>query len=176
MNKYFYGIGEVVFQKLTTDRINEAANLIYNTYQSEKIWLSYSKEQVIDELMSSFTNLVYRPNFFIALQNNMMIGIASYMWSHTSSCVLELSFGTVHPDFQRKGIGQHLTYLRLREIIEKSSEDSVVITVSRRPKLFEKFNFTTSFMVKNEKEDSSFMFCKVVDLPDYKSIKLIANE
>src|ERR1035437_79814 len=142
MTKYFDGIGEVVFQKLTTDKINESADLIYNTYQAEKIWVDYPKEQVIDELMCPFSNLVYKPSYFIALQNNVVIGIASYMWSHTSSNVLELSFNTVNPDFQRKGIGQHLVYLRLKEIIEQGNDDSVVITVTRKPKLFEKFNFT----------------------------------
>lgn len=171
MKKTFEGIGEVSFEKLTIGKINELTDLIYETYQREGIWLTYSKVDIEEELVCSFTNLNYKPTYYIAIFNNKIIGCGSWMWSHTSSNILELSFGTVHPDFQRKGIGKHLTYLRLKEIIETSNKDSVVVTSSRRPKFFEKLNFKHSFTFPNENEESFFMFCKIIDLPNYESIK-----
>lgn len=170
IKKHFEGIGEITFEKLTIRKINELTDLIWETYQKEGIWLTYSKEEIEQELISSFTNVVYRPAFYIASLNNKIIGCGSWLWSHTSSNVLELSFGTVHPDYQRKGIGKYLTFLRLQEIIKVSNEDSVVVTSSRRPNFFEGLNFKHAFDFKNEKEQSYFMYCKVVDLPMYEEI------
>ncbi len=172
MKKHFEGIGEVTFEKLSVSRINELTELIHETYQREKIWVSYSKEQIETELLCAFTNLNYKPTYYIAILNDKIIGCGSFMWSHTSSNVFELSFGTVHPDYQRKGIGKALTSLRLTEIIQISNEDSVVVTVSRRPKFFEQYNFKTHFDLKNENELSYFMSCKVIDLHNYKTTKL----
>lgn len=170
MKKHFEGVGEVTFEKLTIRKINELTDLIYDTYQKEGIWLTYSKEQIEEELICSFTNINYKPIYYIASFNEKIIGCGSWMWSHTSSNVLELSFGTVHHDYQRKGIGKHLTYLRLKEIIEIGNKDSVVVTVSRRPQFFETLNFKHSFDFKNENEQSYFMYCKVVDLQMYNEI------
>lgn len=170
IKKHFERIGEVTFEKLTIRKINELTDLIYDTYQKEGIWLTYSKEQIEEELICSFTNLNYCPTYYIALFNDKIIGCGSWMWSHTSSNILELSFGTVHPDFQRQGIGKYLTYLRLKEIIEISNKDSVVVTSSRLPVFFEKLNFKHSFSFPNENEESHFMFCKVMDLPIYEKI------
>jgi N-acetylglutamate synthase-like GNAT family acetyltransferase len=153
----------ITFDKLKLTQINEAADLIHYTYQNEGIWLAYKKEDAIEELMCSFSNLVYKPTYFVALHNNKIIGLASYMWSHCSSNVYELSFGTVHPGWQRMGIGQELTRLRLKEIIEVNNE-SLITTVSRRPTLFEKFNFKTVCSIQNEHEESAYMICKSEDL------------
>lgn len=154
----------ITFGKLPITKINEAAEFIYNTYQKEGIWLNYTLEETIEELMCSFSNLVYRPTYFVAYSpDNKIIGIGSYLWSHCSSNVFELSFGTVHPDYQRRGIGQYLTYLRLKEIVDGHS-DAIIITVARRPKLFEKFNFKTVCKIKNEDEDSDFMICSAIDI------------
>lgn len=169
-SKLFETIGMVKFEKLSIGKINELTDLIYDTYQREGIWLSYSKKEIEEELLCSFTNLNYKPTYYIAIFDGKIIGCASFMFSHTSSNIFELSFGTVNPDYQRKGIGQHLTNLRLKEIIEISNSSTVVITSARRPKFFEKYNFKVAFSFLNEKEESSFMFCKVVDLPNYKEI------
>ncbi len=171
MEKEIEGIGKVIFEKLSIGKINELTDLIHETYQREGIWLTYSKNDIEEELVCSFTNLNYKPTYYIALFNDKIIGCGSFMWSHTSSNVFELSFGTVHPDFQKKGIGKQLTSLRLKEIIEISNEDTVIVTVSRRPKFFEQFNFKTSFLIQNEKEASSFMFVKVTDLYNYANVK-----
>ena len=170
MTKNFKNVGDVNFEKLTIRKINELTDLIWNTYQREGIWLTYSKADIEEELICSFTNINYRPTYYIALLDGKIIGCGSWLWSHTSSNVLELSFGTVHHDYQRKGIGKYLTYLRLKEIIEKSNSDPVVVTSSRRPKFFEALNFKHSFDFKNENEQSYFMYCKVVDLPMYNEI------
>ena len=170
MEKYFEGVGTVKFEKLTIGKINELTDLIYDVYQKEGIWLTYSKDDIEQELVSSFTNYNYKATYYIAIFDGKIIGCGSYMYSHTSSNILELSFGTVHWDFQRKGIGQYLTYLRLKEIIETSNKDSVVVTSSRRPKFFEKLNFKHAFNFLNEDEESYFMFCRVVDLDIYKEL------
>ena len=161
----FKDVGEVTFEKLSLCRIDEAAELIYYTYQKEGIWLEYMKEEAMEELICSFTNSVYKPTFFIALLDGKMIGIASYMWSHCSSHIFELSFGTVHPDYQRKGIGQHLTYLRLKEIVGIGDPSlTMVTTVARVPQLFEKFNFQTVCKMENEHEEAAYMICKGTEL------------
>ena len=170
MEKYFDKIGIVKFEKLTISKINELTNLIHETYQREGIWLSYSKELIEEELICSFTNINYKPSYFIAIFNNKIIGCGSWMWSHTSSNIQELSFGTVHPDYQRLGIGKHLTYLRLKEIIETTDENSIVVTSTRRPLFFEKLNFKYTFNFKNDDELSYFMYCKITDLPIYNEI------
>ena len=154
---------EVTFEKLSITKINEAAELIQKTYEADGIWSHYSAADACEELMASFSNLIYRPIFFLAIHEGKIIGLASYMWSHCSTNVFELTFGTVHPDFQRKGIGQHLTYLRLKEIVDDNA-DALIITVARRPKLFEKFNFKSVCKIQNELVDSDFMVCKSVDV------------
>jgi N-acetylglutamate synthase-like GNAT family acetyltransferase len=154
----FKGIGEVTFEKLPITRINEAAELIHYTYKEAGIWLKYTKEEATEELLCSFSNLIYKPTFYIALHDDKIIGLASYMWSHCSANILELSFGTVHPYFQRKGIGNYLTYIRLKEIVE-NNDHALIIVVARIPELFEKFNFKTICKIKNELQDADYMTC-----------------
>lgn len=163
MKKYFENIGEIKFEKLTVNQINECAELIKLTYENENIWSDYSKEEATEELICSFTNTIYKPIYFVALLNNKIIGLASYMWSHCSSNVFELSFNTIHPDYQRKGIGTYLTYLRCKEILELDRQ-SLIITVARRPKVLEKFNFKTICKIKNEDEESDYMICKASEI------------
>lgn len=160
-----FNIENITFKKLDILQINELIDFIWNVYQKEDIWLTYSKEQIANEIFSSFANINYRPVFYLALYENKIIGCGSWMWSHMSSNVVELSFGTVHPDFQRKGIGKRLTELRLEDIQKECNKDSVIVVTARRPEFFEKMNFKHSFNFKNENEKSYFMYCKVVDLP-----------
>lgn len=143
IRKKFENIGEVIFKKLTISKINTLTDFIYDVYQSEGIWLTYTKKDIEKELLSRFTNIVYKPKFYIAILNNEIIGCGSWLWSHTSSNVLELSFGTVHPKYQRIGIGQYLTKIRLKDIINNCNKDSVIVTSSRRPKFFENLILNT---------------------------------
>jgi N-acetylglutamate synthase-like GNAT family acetyltransferase len=161
----FKDISGISFETLTADRINESADVIIRTYHNEGIWLKYTKAEVTEELMCAFSNLVYKPVFHIALHNGKIIGIGSYLWSHCSGNIFELSFGTIHPEYQRRGIGQYLTYIRIKEILELSDpEITMFVVVARRPELFKKFNFTTVCKMKNEQEEAEYMICKAKDL------------
>jgi len=166
MKKDFPDIGEVTFEKLSREQVPEAIELIYSVYQHEGIWIDFTKTQIEEEILSAFDNICYRPIFFVALFEGKMIGIASYMEAHISSEAFELSFGTILPEYQRKGLGTWLIYLRLREIIEKE-KNAVIFTRARAGKLFEKFNFTYIYKVSDE-DDSvgsyDYMFCVAKDV------------
>lgn len=161
MKKDFPGIGEVVVQILSFHQIQEAIDLIYGVYQQEKIWTDYTKDQIRSELEASFQDTCYRPVYFVALLGNKMIGIAGFMESFISSEAYELSFATILPQYQNKGLGTWLVYLRLKEIV-RLQKNALVLTRTRASKIFEKFNFR--YMYKTMDTDGSagaydYMFC-----------------
>lgn len=165
MKHYFENIGEIEIEKLSEDKIIEASEMIVSVYQHEKIWLDYTVEETIDEMTASFKNYVYKPTYFIVLLKGKIIGIAGYMESFISTQGFELSFATIHPEHQRKGLGKFLTYLRLKEITEKD-KNAVIFTRARRPKLFEKFGFKYIHQTKDADgcDTYDYMFCPASEL------------
>jgi N-acetylglutamate synthase-like GNAT family acetyltransferase len=163
--KNFKDIGDVDFIYLTQERIDEVAEFIINVYQHANIWQDYTKEEVKEELLASFSNYVYKPVFILALHEGTLIGAASYMWSHMSSQAYELSFASVLPEHQRKGLGTYLIFLRLKEILEIRNRDAVIFTRCRRPTLFQKFGFqyVRKHMGKST-AGSQYMYCPAEDV------------
>lgn len=166
MKKEFKNIGEIEIVNLSEEKASEAGDLIYSTYQREGIWLEYSREQVAEEIESSFRNICYRPIFICVFFQGKMIGLASYMESHISSDAFELSFATVIPEFQAKGLGSYLVYLRIKKILESVS-GAFFLTRARAPQIFERFGFTYLYKTKDTHGTPGpfdYMFCHSSDI------------
>ncbi len=152
-------INDIKIRKLLPEDIDIVAQFVIGIYQSEGIWLTYTIEDMKEELYASFSNLLYKPVFFLAFIDSELIGIASYMITHMSSQAYELSFVTIDPKYQRKGIGQLLTKIRLQEILSLD-KDAIIFTMARRPKLLEKFNFKIiSNYIDSGGTEVFYMFC-----------------
>ncbi len=166
MERNFTGIGSIRIEKLTEEKAPEVIELILSVYKHENIWPDYLKSDLEKEVFSSFQDTCYKPVFFIALYSNKIIGVASYMESHISSEAFELSFATVLPEYQGHGIGTYLTHIRLKEIAERE-KDAFIITRTRFPRIFEKFNF--KYIQKTLDSHGSngpydYMFCLAKDV------------
>lgn len=156
-------IGKVSISKIESSDIKEVTELIYDVYQHEKIWSEYTKEQIFQDISAAFTNVpAYRPTYYIARIDKKIIGIAGFTEAFMSSDAFELSFATILPLYQRKGLGTLLTKLRLQEILTLK-HNPVIFTRTRAPKLFESFNFKYIYKTTDTdgvKGSFDYMFCK----------------
>ena len=134
-------------EMLPTD-IEVCAKLIVDTYNHDGVWLDWSVEKTIEDLSIVFDNPKYKEKYFVAELNNEIIGIGGVSESFMSDSAFELCYGSVKPEYQRKGIGTTLTLKRI-EYVKSIKDCGYIFVSSRRPEFFDKLGFTRMINKKN---------------------------
>lgn len=91
------------------------------------------------EMNAMFSEEYGRPHFFVAQENDHVVGYAGMRPSWIMTGVWEFVWINIHPSYQGNGIGTKLTDRRLKEVEWRGG--SMVMLMTQSPQFFRKFGF-----------------------------------
>jgi len=149
---------DIKIREMLESDIDDCAKLIVDVYKAEGIWPNWTIDNTIRDLKVAFDSPKYKEKYFVAVIDNEIIGIGGAAESFMTTNAFELCYGTIKPEYQRKGIGTALTLKRI-EYIKSIRKHGYIFTSARYPKFFDKLGFV-NVMEKDGKGDSgSGGFC-----------------
>ncbi len=146
---------------MTKDNLKEVVSLICETYDNENLWSDYRHDKIKSEFEFAFKKshvpAYLKPKFFVAVIDKEIIGVAGITSSYMSDVLWELSWATVKPGYQRKGVGTALTKHRIKWA-KKQKKRGYFMVSTRYPKLFKKLGFTEFLKRSDDNSHSSFCY------------------
>jgi GNAT superfamily N-acetyltransferase len=146
--------------------IHEVCNLIEYTYKHENIWPDYTYNVIKIDFDISFDKEVLKYNkpylhashkVAIETTTNKIIGVGTWRQTYMSDSTFELCYGTVLPEYQRKGIGSALIKNRIEAIKLIRPINGIIFIMTRFLQLLERFNFIN--VIEKYNNDGSISNC-----------------
>ncbi len=87
------------------------------------------KREIVEDLYAAFSpTQVYRPVYFVAIEDDKIVGFIGYNQSWMDFHAYEIFWVQVHPDFQKQGFGKSLMCKVLVEIQAIEKAELVLLT------------------------------------------------
>lgn len=96
--------------------VSDAVRIIHRNYPE------INKERPKKELLEMFSKSPIKPEYFVAKENNQIVGVAGYIQSYEDYNVYELFWVNVAKEFQGKGIGTKLVETIIQRIKKLKGE------------------------------------------------------
>lgn len=136
-----------LLEKEECDAVEELAVIV-----SGEKWRALAR----DYIGAMFSDVFRRPVFIVAVENGQIIGCAAISEELFTVDVWGISWVNVHPDCERRGIGQKLVEACLHEITARTGKEVTVIlnTYPGKTRLYDKMNFKK---IADDHEGGHFM-------------------
>lgn len=143
---------------LTEETLDEAVELIINSFDSVHGKGHFEDGWVKMELSAQFSSGPYFPNYYYVFKDGVMVAVAGYAKSLFADNTYELRLAATHPDFMKQGHLTRLLNYRIDEIKEKlKGKDGLIIMDTYRPEIYYKHGFE----LMKSSEDFNIMMMEI---------------